>query len=45
MQTILARVAMERKLKMKIGQAATTVSTNTIKADKIHAASPEGHDQ
>jgi len=34
---------MERKLKMKIGQAATTVSTNTINAEKIHAALPEGH--
>jgi len=43
MQAIVAKVAMERKLKMKIGQAATTVSTNTINAEKIHAALPEGH--
>jgi hypothetical protein len=43
MQTIVARIAMERKLKMKIEQAATTVPTNTIKAEKIYAALPEGH--
>lgn len=42
MQTIVAKIVIERKLKMKIGQAATTVSTNTIKAEKIHAALPEG---
>jgi hypothetical protein len=43
MQPIMAKIGMERKLKIKIGRAATTVSSNTINAEKIHAALPEGH--